>query len=73
MDPVKYAEAFGAKGLMIQSPDEIPSVLPEQKRRSAKAFLAFLPVTKSMGAQQACKVLAEHSQNTSLRMPDSWP
>ena len=29
VDPVKYAEAFGAKGLMIQSPDQIPSVLKE--------------------------------------------
>jgi acetolactate synthase I/II/III large subunit len=27
--PVKYAEAFGARGLMIQSPDQIPSVLKE--------------------------------------------
>jgi acetolactate synthase I/II/III large subunit len=27
VNPVKYAEAFGAKGLMIQSPDQIPSVL----------------------------------------------
>jgi Thiamine pyrophosphate enzyme, C-terminal TPP binding domain len=25
VDPVKYAEAFGAKGLMILSPDQIPS------------------------------------------------
>jgi acetolactate synthase I/II/III large subunit len=29
VDPVKYAEAFGAKGLMIQSPDQIPSVLKQ--------------------------------------------
>ena len=29
VDPVKYAEAFGAKGLMIQSPDEISSVLKQ--------------------------------------------
>jgi acetolactate synthase-1/2/3 large subunit len=27
VDPVKYAEAFGARGLMIQSPDQITSVL----------------------------------------------
>jgi acetolactate synthase I/II/III large subunit len=27
VDPVKYAEAFGAKGLMVRSPDQIPSVL----------------------------------------------
>jgi acetolactate synthase I/II/III large subunit len=27
LDPVKYAEAFGAKGFMIQSPDQICSVL----------------------------------------------
>jgi len=26
VDPVKYAEAFGAKGLMIQSPDQISAV-----------------------------------------------
>jgi acetolactate synthase I/II/III large subunit len=26
-DPVSYAEAFGAQGLMIQSPDQISSVL----------------------------------------------
>jgi acetolactate synthase I/II/III large subunit len=29
VDPVKYAEAFGAKGLMIQSPDQIPPVLKQ--------------------------------------------
>jgi acetolactate synthase-1/2/3 large subunit len=29
VDPVKYAEAFGAKGLMIQSPDQIASVLKQ--------------------------------------------
>ncbi len=29
VDPVKYAEAFGARGLMIQSPDQIPSVLKQ--------------------------------------------
>jgi acetolactate synthase-1/2/3 large subunit len=29
VDPVKYAEAFGAKGLMIQSPDQIPHVLKQ--------------------------------------------
>jgi acetolactate synthase I/II/III large subunit len=27
VDPVKYAEAFGARGFMIQSPDQITSVL----------------------------------------------
>ena len=27
VDPVKYAEAFGAKGFMIQSPDQIAPVL----------------------------------------------
>jgi acetolactate synthase-1/2/3 large subunit len=27
VDPVKYAEAFGAKGFMIQSPDQITPVL----------------------------------------------
>jgi acetolactate synthase I/II/III large subunit len=27
VDPVKYAEAFGARGFMIQSPDQISSVL----------------------------------------------
>lgn len=29
VDPVKYAEAFGAKGLMIRSPDQIQSVLKQ--------------------------------------------
>ena len=29
VDPVKYAEAFGAKGLMIQTPDQIAPVLHE--------------------------------------------
>jgi acetolactate synthase-1/2/3 large subunit len=29
VDPVKYAEAFGAKGLMIQTPDQISSVLQQ--------------------------------------------
>jgi acetolactate synthase-1/2/3 large subunit len=29
VDPVKYAEAFGAKGLMIPSPDQIPSVMKQ--------------------------------------------
>jgi len=29
VDPVKYAEAFGARGLMIQSADQIPSVLKQ--------------------------------------------
>jgi acetolactate synthase I/II/III large subunit len=29
VDPVKYAEAFGARGLMIQSPDQITSVLKQ--------------------------------------------
>jgi acetolactate synthase I/II/III large subunit len=29
VDPVKYAEAFGAKGLMVRSPDEISSVLKQ--------------------------------------------
>jgi acetolactate synthase I/II/III large subunit len=29
VDPVKYAEAFGGKGLMIQSPDQIPPVLKQ--------------------------------------------
>jgi acetolactate synthase I/II/III large subunit len=29
VDPVKYAEAFGAKGLMVHSPDEIPTVLKQ--------------------------------------------
>jgi acetolactate synthase-1/2/3 large subunit len=29
VDPVKYAEAFGAHGLMIQSPDQIASVLKQ--------------------------------------------
>jgi acetolactate synthase I/II/III large subunit len=29
VDPVKYAEAFGAKGLKVQSPSEIPTVLKE--------------------------------------------
>ena len=29
LDPVKYAEAFGAKGFMIQSPDQICSVLKQ--------------------------------------------
>ena len=29
LDPVKYAEAFGAKGFMIQSPDQICSVLEQ--------------------------------------------
>jgi acetolactate synthase I/II/III large subunit len=29
VDPVKYAEAFGAKGFMIQTPDQIGSVLQE--------------------------------------------
>jgi len=29
LDPVKYAEAFGARGLMIQSPDQIAPVLKE--------------------------------------------
>jgi Thiamine pyrophosphate enzyme, C-terminal TPP binding domain len=29
VDPVKYAEAFGAKGLMIQSPDQIAPVLKQ--------------------------------------------
>jgi acetolactate synthase-1/2/3 large subunit len=29
VDPVKYAEAFGAKGLMIRSPDQISSVLKQ--------------------------------------------
>jgi acetolactate synthase-1/2/3 large subunit len=27
VDPVKYAEAFGANGFMIQSPDQISPVL----------------------------------------------
>lgn len=27
VDPVKYAEAFGAKGLMIKSPDEVAPVM----------------------------------------------
>jgi acetolactate synthase I/II/III large subunit len=27
VDPVKYAEAFGARGFMIQAPEQIPSVL----------------------------------------------
>jgi acetolactate synthase-1/2/3 large subunit len=29
VDPVKYAEAFGARGLMIQSPDQITPVLKQ--------------------------------------------
>ena len=29
VDPVKYAEAFGARGFMIQSPDQITSVLKQ--------------------------------------------
>ena len=29
VDPAKYAEAFGAHGFMIQSPDQIPSVLKQ--------------------------------------------
>jgi acetolactate synthase-1/2/3 large subunit len=29
VDPVKYAEAFGARGLMIRSPDQITSVLKQ--------------------------------------------
>jgi acetolactate synthase-1/2/3 large subunit len=29
VDPVKYAEAFGAKGLMVRSPEQIPSVLKQ--------------------------------------------
>jgi acetolactate synthase-1/2/3 large subunit len=29
LDPVKYAEAFGAKGFMIRSPDQICSVLKQ--------------------------------------------
>jgi acetolactate synthase-1/2/3 large subunit len=29
LDPVKYAEAFGARGFMIQSPDQICSVLKQ--------------------------------------------
>jgi acetolactate synthase-1/2/3 large subunit len=29
VDPVKYAEAFGARGFMIQSPDQIASVLKQ--------------------------------------------
>ncbi|QHN03773.1 acetolactate synthase AlsS [Granulicella sp. WH15] len=29
LDPVKYAEAFGAKGLMIHTPDQITSVLKQ--------------------------------------------
>jgi acetolactate synthase I/II/III large subunit len=29
VDPVKYAEAFGARGLMIQSPDQIAPVLKQ--------------------------------------------
>jgi acetolactate synthase I/II/III large subunit len=29
VDPVKYAEAFGARGLMIQSPDQITAVLKQ--------------------------------------------
>jgi acetolactate synthase I/II/III large subunit len=29
VDPVKYAEAFGARGFMIQSPDQISSVLKQ--------------------------------------------
>ena len=29
LDPVKYAEAFGARGLMIQSPDQITPVLKQ--------------------------------------------
>jgi acetolactate synthase I/II/III large subunit len=29
VDPVKYAEAFGARGLMVQSPDQITSVLKQ--------------------------------------------
>jgi acetolactate synthase I/II/III large subunit len=29
VDPVKYAEAFGAQGLMIKSPDQIASVLKQ--------------------------------------------
>jgi acetolactate synthase-1/2/3 large subunit len=29
LDPVKYAEAFGARGLMIRSPDQITSVLKQ--------------------------------------------
>jgi acetolactate synthase-1/2/3 large subunit len=29
VDPVKYAEAFGARGLMIKSADETPSVLKQ--------------------------------------------
>jgi acetolactate synthase-1/2/3 large subunit len=29
VDPVKYAEAFGARGFMIQSPDQINSVLKQ--------------------------------------------
>jgi acetolactate synthase-1/2/3 large subunit len=38
VDPVKYAEAFGAKGLMIQSPDQIPSVLKQAFDTSGQAF-----------------------------------
>jgi thiamine pyrophosphate-dependent acetolactate synthase large subunit-like protein len=29
IDPVKYAESFGAHGFMIQSPDQIPKVLKQ--------------------------------------------
>jgi acetolactate synthase I/II/III large subunit len=29
LDPVKYAEAFGARSLMIQSPDQIAPVLKQ--------------------------------------------
>jgi acetolactate synthase-1/2/3 large subunit len=29
VDPVKYADAFGARGFMIQSPDQITSVLKQ--------------------------------------------
>jgi acetolactate synthase I/II/III large subunit len=29
LDPVKYAEAFGARGLMIQSPDQVAPVLKQ--------------------------------------------
>ena len=32
VDPVKYAEAFGATGLMVRSPEQISSVLKQASR-----------------------------------------
>ena len=34
VDPVKYADGFGARGLMIKSPDDIRPVLKEDKETS---------------------------------------